>query len=1726
MKKIYVLLVLAFFAFTNIIAQTTIISPTGDGGFETGTTPVANGWTAVNSTTDAWVVGTAAGVGSGTNAAYVSQDAGVTFGYSQINTIQHLYRDFTAPAGTETVATLSFKWKAGGEGSPTQDWDNLKVFLVPTTVTPIANTANPVGNLLVGPGSNSGRYNLSFAAYNNETLTFPVTPGVSYRLIFSWKSDISDIVPPSAAIDDVSLTTRNAVNITSTSIGGLWNSPATWVGGVVPAGENATIADGAVVTINQVVAVNNLTIGGGTSGILQWNGTANALTVSKNLLVNPGANLNMFIAVGAHSGVTVNVGGNMTNNGTVHAAMAAGILSFNNSTSVTPSLLDGSGTFVGGIIGQLFNTSTGGLTINTAQNIVIRALVHTAGALNTNGKLSIDNTATIFGANFNNKIYSVVVTAMGSGYNSATPPTITIANPGAGGTVATATPVIDDVTGTLRSITITNAGNGYAVNPSVTISGGTGTGAIATAINNRYSSGLVTASTQKSGIATISGGLNIRSEQAVGAIASSTSLGVGYTSAPSVGFGLPFGYQNLVTNGGSGYTSAPTIAVSGGTSLTGVTNPTFTVVVAQGKVVSVIAASGGTFWTSPPTLTVTGGGGTGATAAYPTNSLATATATIANGAINGYTLTNPGFGYTAAPTVSLVGGGFTTAATAFSACALYNLTLNFFTPAPSNAAHTDMSVVPANGRINTLVVTNAVAGSGFSSNVEVYSSTALTFTTSLWNMGANTLTASHPAYAGFTGNATNNISGTISLSTPGGSLTRTFPYEAPFIVATGTGSLATGSTVTSLTASRTGAPSGTVNPSGTAVGSRAYRLVANSGAVYGTAPVVTMNYNATDNLSLVTDNPTLFIGQSAALAGPWDTRSLTSGTGSLTATGSRATATVTPGPIAPTGDDYFAWVTTYVPPTCAIPTAVATNTVTASSANVTWTSAAGSFIVEYGLQGFVPGTGATAGTGGTVITSTGSSQAITGLITNTSYDVYVRQDCTAATLGYSPNSLVTNFVTLIDCAALPTLSCNASVTTSNLATAGGLFSVDACGFTTPGREKIYSFTSTLAGTYTLNITNLNGGTGYNDYFFKVADGNCAVNTGWTCIDDLNVTGSTNFTLAAATTYYILVDAESAASTANHTFNIACPAACPAPTALATNTITSIGANVTWTGTGTYILEYGLTGFTPGTDNTAGVGGTLINPATSPQAITGLTASTGYTVYIRQDCTGASNGYSLNSTVAFTTLAPPPANDDATGAISLTVGAGCTTDPYSNVTATQSVGEPFPSCEGTAGFAGMWYSFVAPTSGAVKISCDGTGTLGDTRMALFSASNAADYTTFNIISCDDDNGVTNTVRSLFYAAGLTAGTTYYINVDLFGAGSARGTYCVTVDELTSSMISTTAGDCISDVGVAGLNTTYAGWSSMVDATGNLSANVRLTGGTATSVSCSKTIKTGAPRIVNTIPYMNRNFSINATGVTNADIQLFFTDAELTNLGSAIGDLQISRVPGTTCNADFTGLDGLLTQTSNGSVNGVSFIQATTPGFSNFYVRGAGGVLPVSIDYIKGTKQSNGNVIDWKIACTGIPEITMELQRSTDSRNFKGIYNETATAVRCLQAFTSTDNAPAAGINYYRIKTTEPDGKVKYSTIIALINKDKGFEIVSLAPNPARANATLSLATAKAGKVDIVITDVVGKLVSKQQNTLVSGNNTINMNFEQLAGGTYNIVVTNADGEVKTTRFVKY
>lgn len=106
----------------------------------------------------------------------------------------------------------------------------------------------------------------------------------------------------------------------------------------------------------------------------------------------------------------------------------------------------------------------------------------------------------------------------------------------------------------------------------------------------------------------------------------------------------------------------------------------------------------------------------------------------------------------------------------------------------------------------------------------------------------------------------------------------------------------------------------------------------------------------------------------------------------------------------------------YVAPVCAtIPSGVTINSVTATSATVTFTctSCTGSFIVEYGPTGFTPGSGATA-SGGTVVTGGTTTINLSGLSPVTTYQVYVRNNCSGS--DYSLNSSSVSFTTL--CGAL------------------------------------------------------------------------------------------------------------------------------------------------------------------------------------------------------------------------------------------------------------------------------------------------------------------------------------------------------------------------------------------------------------------------------------------------------------------------------------------------------------------------------------------------------------------------------------------------------------------------------------------------------------------------------------------------------------------------------------
>jgi hypothetical protein len=182
------------------------------------------------------------------------------------------------------------------------------------------------------------------------------------------------------------------------------------------------------------------------------------------------------------------------------------------------------------------------------------------------------------------------------------------------------------------------------------------------------------------------------------------------------------------------------------------------------------------------------------------------------------------------------------------------------------------------------------------------------------------------------------------------------------------------------------------------------------------------------------------------------------------------------------------------------------------------------------------------------------------------------------------------------------------------------------------------------------------------------------------------------------------------------------------------------------------------------------------------------------------------------------------------------------------------------------------------------------------------------------------------------------------------------------------------------------------------------------------------------------------------------------------------------------------------------------------------------LPVGVEYFTGRRQSNLHLLSWKLNCTS-PRISMEIERSADGRSFTTIGRMDAVQAQCDTPFDFTDATPLVGMNYYRLKTKDDIGTLKYSVVIALLNKANGFELVGMYPTLVHSNAVLSITTTAKTSVDLTITDATGRTIQKKQLIATEGSSVVGVDVTGLSSGAYQLTCTTPAGYQKTIRFTK-
>lgn len=341
-------------------------------------------------------------------------------------------------------------------------------------------------------------------------------------------------------------------------------------------------------------------------------------------------------------------------------------------------------------------------------------------------------------------------------------------------------------------------------------------------------------------------------------------------------------------------------------------------------------------------------------------------------------------------------------------------------------------------------------------------------------------------------------------------------------------------------------------------------------------------------------------------------------------------------------------------PTCPAATNLDTNSVTSTSAWLTWTgnNATGNYQVSYGSGTFQPAFG-------TLVSATSMSTQLTTLNPASQYCFYVREICTVGDTSAWAGPFCF------------TTACSANLPGDDVASAivANSFPYNYAGQTAlcytnqislrGSNDVVFAYVPTQsASSATISLC----GSSFDTYLYILDK---QLNT--VASNDDNCGLSSSVTLSSSPyiisdTLYVVVEAYSASGGGAFNLDITEVTPCPSPTALTMGTQYCTSVEVSWTASAVdYELEYGSTGFTHGS-------GMIATSTATTKVITGLAPNTSYDVYVRGNC-GSGDTSAWTGPLAISTL-----TSTASISASHTVGTVTLTDRNVDFSAAGSVAD--------------------------------------------------------------------------------------------------------------------------------------------------------------------------------------------------------------------------------------------------------------------------------------------------------------------------------------------------------------------------------------------------------------------------------------------------------------------
>jgi|GEM_PF-3529707 len=182
------------------------------------------------------------------------------------------------------------------------------------------------------------------------------------------------------------------------------------------------------------------------------------------------------------------------------------------------------------------------------------------------------------------------------------------------------------------------------------------------------------------------------------------------------------------------------------------------------------------------------------------------------------------------------------------------------------------------------------------------------------------------------------------------------------------------------------------------------------------------------------------------------------------------------------------------------------------------------------------------------------------------------------------------------------------------------------------------------------------------------------------------------------------------------------------------------------------------------------------------------------------------------------------------------------------------------------------------------------------------------------------------------------------------------------------------------------------------------------------------------------------------------------------------------------------------------------------------------LPVLLKSFVAEKQSTSVLLKFVTASEpGLKNFIIE--RSADGVNFSAIGSVASKGdANTGSIYSFNDPSPKPGINFYRLKMIDKDGRFTYSWIV-IVQFDKNQDAVKVSPNPANDNLYINFSSNSAETYSCRLLDAEGKTIwTADVNTSIR--NTFFINTSSLAEGIYFVSVKNEKADYRQKVVVKH